>query len=112
MWFTEVLGHFVILAFSHASTGITVTKPWRWLPAPFHQLPLLWRMPFLSMAERYMVQRGMFRLMRHVKIADEDISAATWAEGSWSIQSGYRKLLGRFLFPLWESQPEKFRSMR
>lgn len=66
------------LAFSHASTGITVTKPWRWLPAPFHQLPLLWRIPFLSMAERYMVQRGMFRLMRHVKIADEDISAATW----------------------------------
>ncbi|MGB1925589.1 MAG: hydroxysqualene dehydroxylase HpnE [Rubripirellula sp.] len=70
------------LNFSHREHGLFCIKPWKWLPAPFHQLPLLWQLPFLSASQRREVQYAMLRLSRlKIDPAMKEVTAAQWLSG-------------------------------
>ena len=67
------------LTFVHRSSDAFQIKPWKWLPAPFHQLPLLWQLPFLSSSQRREVQYAMICLARlKLDSVSKEMTAAQW----------------------------------
>lgn len=59
--------------------------PSRWLPAPLHLLPALWRLRFLSADERIGIGRALRRLARAPQPEDRGQVMATWLR--WQGQS-------------------------
>lgn len=59
--------------------------PSRWLPAPLHLTPALWRLRFLSMDERIEIGRAMGRLARLPRHDEHEQAMATWLR--WQGQS-------------------------
>lgn len=72
------------LVFADLSAGLHEIKPWKWLPAPFHQLPLMWRLPFLASSKRREVQLAMLRLVR----TKTNNTFSTITAGAWLRQHG------------------------
>ncbi len=50
------------LYFSHPTRDVQRYRPWRWMPAPLHQLPLLSTLKFLNSEQRVEIRKAMFRL--------------------------------------------------
>jgi squalene-associated FAD-dependent desaturase len=52
--------------------------PSRWLPAPLHLAPALWRLRFLSVADRIGIGRALGRLARRPEPAEQGRAMAQW----------------------------------
>jgi len=72
------------LNFFHSKSGVIPVRPWKWLPAPLHQLPLLWQLPFLKSTQRYEVQKALLSLAR-LKL---DIHSRRWTAAEWLASHG------------------------
>ncbi len=59
--------------------------PSRWLPAPLHLAPALWRLRFLSADDRIGIGRALIRLARRPQPSEQEQVMATWLR--WQGQS-------------------------
>lgn len=52
------------LRFASRDFSNRLVRTWKWLPAPLHQLPILWRLPFVSIRNRFQIQIALWKIMR------------------------------------------------
>ena len=79
-------------------------EAWRWLPAPFHLLPLLGGMGHLSAGDKLNLAVGIGRLARMMHRGDRDAAADEPATHAWLVRIGQRpRVIELFWRPVIES---------